>query len=388
MIHPAVAALLILCAPLQEPPPADAILKGRATLLRAAIKPYAAFLKADAAKGEILLRMETDSQEKAWPLDPDAEVRVHGSWGRLDELPAGERVWVWIRPDRQNKPKSVFLIADEISEQDIHQVPYALASVDPDKREIEVRRKLDGKKEESRTLKVPASIELPGKTGGTLYLQTAAGDVRRLVDAEGLEAIRRAQGERLAERWRKEGLPGSVAALHAQTGEAEVLLDHEAMRWGRSVKPGDRVKLLLAPAVEAVVTDARPWNEKTRLTLATFGKDLADLHPGARVRVSVKEPAADTLKAKIPPDAGRAREGAARAEWLLASTYCACSISGDGCTGMYYTLAACNGMTCGMPNRVRKFVSPLVEKGLADPEILERMEKEFGASIWKPHLLR
>jgi cytochrome c-type biogenesis protein CcmH/NrfF len=73
---------------------------------------------------------------------------------------------------------------------------------------------------------------------------------------------------------------------------------------------------------------------------------------------------------------------------MLASTYCGCSIHGDVCTGMFYTLAACNTMTCGMPNQVRKFVRTLIEKGLSDKEIFERMEKEFGASIWKPHLLR
>ena len=73
---------------------------------------------------------------------------------------------------------------------------------------------------------------------------------------------------------------------------------------------------------------------------------------------------------------------------MLASTYCSCSIAGDVCTGMFYTLAACNTMTCGMPKRVRGFVGPLIEKGLTDREIFEKMEAELGPAIWKPHLLR
>lgn len=55
---------------------------------------------------------------------------------------------------------------------------------------------------------------------------------------------------------------------------------------------------------------------------------------------------------------------------------------------MVYTLAACNSMKCGMPNRVRGFVRPLVEKGLTDKEILAEMEREFGAAIWRSHLLK
>ena len=55
---------------------------------------------------------------------------------------------------------------------------------------------------------------------------------------------------------------------------------------------------------------------------------------------------------------------------------------------MFYTLAACNTMTCGMPNQVRKFVRPLLDKGLSDREVFEAMEKEYGPSMWKSHLLR
>jgi len=55
---------------------------------------------------------------------------------------------------------------------------------------------------------------------------------------------------------------------------------------------------------------------------------------------------------------------------------------------MFYTLSACNGMTCGMPKRVLGFVRPLLDQGRSDREILEAMEREYGPGIWKQHLLR
>ena len=403
MIHCALAPLLLLAAAAQDAQETEKIIKGRATLLRTALKPHAAFLGFDAARGELRLRAENDAQEKTWPVDPDAEVRVQGGWGGLEDLAKGDRVWAWIRLDRESKPRSIFLIADEISEQDIHQVPWTLAAADPEKREVVVRRKLDGKAEETRTLKVAAPLEMSKegadavfrgpspvrvKPEGTVYVQTSGGELRRIAGPDELAALKEAQRDRLEARLRKEGLPGTIGSLHAPVGEIEILLDHEAMRWGRSLKSRDRVKLALAPPVEAVVLDVQPWNEKTRLTLAASGRDLADLQPGRRIRIAVPEPPAEVLHARIPPDAGRPRAGAARAEWFLASTYCSCSIAGDGCTGMFYTLAACNSMTCGMPNRVRKLVNPLLEKGASDKEVLEAMEKEFGAGIWKPHLLK
>ena len=53
-------------------------------------------------------------------------------------------------------------------------------------------------------------------------------------------------------RWAEEGLPGTVIFLHL-SGEMEFMLDHEAIRWGRSLKPGDKVKLQTTPPVPAVV---------------------------------------------------------------------------------------------------------------------------------------
>jgi hypothetical protein len=393
-----------------QEPTADKILRDRATLVRTAQKPYGSFVGIDAARGELILHMEAASQEKTWLLDADAEVRVRGAWGTLDDLVRGDRLWVWARVDRDGKPRAVFMVADEISEQVIHQVPYVLGSVDLDKKEVVVRRKLDGKTEQSRTLKLsealgvtlegadyhfrPSRPEKEGAApvrvtaGGSVTVRTSGDVLLDLMDSAALEAARDAQKARMDERWRKEGLSGTVGSMLPTVGELEVIVDHAAMRWVRALKAGDAVKILLEKPVNAAVLDLRPWNERTRLSLAAPGRDLADLRPGQRVRIGVPEPAADLLKSAFPPDMGRPREGAARIEWFLSSTYCSCSIAGDGCTGMFYTLSACNAMTCGMPKRVRTFVGPLVEKGLSDREILGQMEREYGPAIWKPHLLR
>lgn len=377
---------VLLAFLLQDAPKPDPIAKERTSLLRHSLKPHAAFLGAD-HDGRVRLRVDNDPQEKEWPLDPDAEIRVHGTWGAAGDLTAGERVWAWVRTDRDNKPRGVIMIADELSEQDIHQVPYAIVSADPAAKTIVIRRKLDGKTEQSRTLKVAAPMAMP-KAGVEVYVQTAGDELIRLVTAETLAELKAAQKARLEERWRKSGLPGTVSGLHLLSGEVEITLDHEAIRWGRSLKSGDKVTLNLEKPVQASVLEVRPWYERTRVTLVSIGRDLADVTVGKRLRIAVAEPPAELLRSPIPLDAGRPREPAARAEWILASTYCGCAVHGDVCTGMFYTLAACNTMTCGMPNQVRKFVRPLMEKGMSDQEIFQAMEKEFGASIWKPHLLR
>jgi hypothetical protein len=392
-------ALLVVFAAPQDPKGAEKILKERATLLRSTKKLYALFLEADPRKNEIRLRSEESGQEMIWTVDVDAEIRVHGWWGALEDLKRGDRLWFWVRPEREGRPPAVLMVADEISEQDIHQIPYALGSIDAARRRVELRRKPDGKKEEVRSLEMSAALTLSdegelllgtarAKPRDTVFVQTSGRELLRWVSPEGLADLKRLQKERLEARWRKNGLPGSVTGLHAVTGEIEILLDHEGMRWGRFLKGGDPVKIHLEKDLDAVALEVRPWNERTRVLLATSGKEIADVPLGGRLRIGIPEPPSEILASRLPSDAGRVREGSARAEWVLASTYCACSIAGDGCTGMYYTLASCNGMTCGMPNRVRKFLAPLIEKRMPDKELFEAMEKEFGPAIWKPHLLR
>jgi hypothetical protein len=61
------------------------------------------------------------------------------------------------------------------------------------------------------------------------------------------------------------------------------MLDHEAMRWGRSLKPGDSVSLQTPTPIKAVVKQVRPWRQHTQLRLVTAGVDQSDLALGQRV---------------------------------------------------------------------------------------------------------
>ncbi len=46
---------------------------------------------------------------KVWPIELDAEVKVNGWWGRLEQFKPGDRAWVWLKLDRIRNSKSVAL---------------------------------------------------------------------------------------------------------------------------------------------------------------------------------------------------------------------------------------------------------------------------------------
>jgi hypothetical protein len=204
------------------------------------------------------------------------------------------------------------------------------------------------------------------------------------MDAEAFEERRAEQKEMLRKRWLDDGLPGTVVFLHRFTGEMELMLDHEAIRWGRSLKPGDKVILAGKPEIAAVVREVRPWRERTQVRLVVSTTELAELSLGQRLALKVPAPAAEVL----PPDVDRPRVNRQeRIDWFLASIYCTCQIGGDGCTGHFYTLASCNPNACGMPNMMRKQIGEKIDQGLTDRQIYEELIKEKGPQLTKPHLL-
>src|SRR5262245_32940205 len=110
----ALAALLLLgtiawAAAAQDPPPAgkDAGVSkspakvnhaikevaGTAEFLRNIPKKFGAIQEIDAAKGSVTLLLDGDKEPTTWPLTPDAELKVRGWWGRLEQFANGERVW-------------------------------------------------------------------------------------------------------------------------------------------------------------------------------------------------------------------------------------------------------------------------------------------------------
>src|SRR5438132_5820861 len=93
---------------------------GTAEFLRSLPKRFATLRAVDAARRSVTLLIEGESLAKVWPLTVDAEVKCAGWWGRLEQLTPGDRVWVWFKNDRSQQPVAVAMLADEISEQDIH----------------------------------------------------------------------------------------------------------------------------------------------------------------------------------------------------------------------------------------------------------------------------
>ena len=56
-------------------------------------------------------RIEGKSDTRTFGLTPGAEVKIHGSWGRLDQLVTGDRAWIWMHKARKGEPSRIFVIA-------------------------------------------------------------------------------------------------------------------------------------------------------------------------------------------------------------------------------------------------------------------------------------
>src|SRR5207245_11556480 len=126
--------------------------------------------------------------------------------------------------------------------------------------------------------------------------------------------------------------------------------------------------------------------ERTQLRLVVHSKDQADLLPGQRMALRMEAPPPEVDRAVLPPDVDRPRSKSERIDWFLASVYCPCGVTGDNCTGDFYTLASCNPNGCGMPNVMRKAIAEKIDKGLTDQQIFEELLKEQGPDLVRQHL--
>src|SRR5579864_9699301 len=70
---------------------------GVAEFLRSVPKHFATLQAVDPAKRRVRLLIEGDKLAKSWELMPDAEIKVAGWWGRLEQFTPGDRVWVWLQ---------------------------------------------------------------------------------------------------------------------------------------------------------------------------------------------------------------------------------------------------------------------------------------------------
>ena len=195
-----------------------------------------------------------------------------------------------------------------------------------------------------------------------------------------------AQKAWLGKRWVEAGLPGTLTFHHVFSGELEFTLDHEAMRWARSLKSGDVVDLTADPPIKGVVKSVSPWRERTVVRMVVGELEASELKIGQRLHLKMQPPPETVEASPYPPDIDLPRTRVERAEWFLASIYCTCGVSKNTCTGDFYTLASCNPNACGMPNRTRRAVLKMIDQGLTDRQIMDKLIKERGANLLKPHL--
>jgi hypothetical protein len=363
---------------------------GSAEYLRSVPKRFGQVKGIDLSRRQITLLFEGEKSPRDWPLIDDAEIKIDGWWGRLDQLTAGERVWVWMKTNRKKEPVAIAMLADDLSQQDIHGVG------------VTVVKNADGKlvvKPETganRTLLVEKAVAVRGdkqdtassfSAGSKVFVKSVEDRAVLILDPPAFELRRTQQRQTLRKRWLDHGLPGSVSFLHVFSGEMDLTLDHETMRWARSLKRGDKVKLLADPPIAAVVKSVHPWRERTQVRLVAKSQELADLRTGERLHLAMNAPPSDVDNGKYPPDIDQPRTQSERVEWFLASVYCTCGVRGNTCTGHFYTLASCNPNGCGQPNAVRKQIAAMIASGLSDRQIFDKLLQQHGPGLTQPHLL-
>lgn len=311
---------------------------GTAEFLRLLPKPFGVVKAIDAKARTVSLLLDGEKTAKVWPVEPDAEVWVDGFWGRLEQFKPDAKVWVWLKLDRKKQPVAVAMLADEVSTQVLRHDP-------ADKKASQPKFTPD---------------EITSKVG--------------------------TQREYLRKQWDQSGLPGTLTFHHVFSGELEVMLDHEGMRWGRSLKEGDKVELTADPPIKAVVKAVTPWRERTTVRLVVGELESSELKAGQRIGLKIPWPAKEVDESPYPPDLGRKRMTDERVEWFLCSIYCVCGIGKDTCTGHFYTLASCNPNGCGAPEATREEIRDMIGKGKTDKDIWDALLKDRGVLMTRPHL--
>jgi hypothetical protein len=361
---------------------------GSAEFLRLLPKPFGVIKSVDPKANTVTLLLDGEKVSKVWPVEPDAEIKVAGWWGRLEQFNAGQRVWVWLKLDRNKNAKSVVMLADEISEQVIHGIRWNGIT----RGSFESGPIGESKATSDYTLtfgKETKTVIIPGRlrTDTDPYLlHTLEKNVPDLLNEDQYLSLHRKQKAWLRDLWQSEGLPGTATFIHVFSGEMDVMLDHEAMRWGRSLKYGDQVELTSDPPIKAIVKSVTPWRERTQLRLVVGELQSSELKAGQRIGVKMAWLPKDVDDSPYPTDIDRPRTKAERIEWFLASMYCVCGVGDDICTGDFYTLASCNPNGCGAPNQTRKEIGKLIDAGKTDKQIWDALVKERGPEMTRPHL--
>ena len=109
---------------------AQGLLKDKTVLLKHSPKHFVTVIGTDAKTRSLELRIEGQKAAREFVLEPDGQVKIHGWWGRLDQLVPGDRAWIWMHKPKKDERGRIFMIADEISEPKIHGLPYEVKGID------------------------------------------------------------------------------------------------------------------------------------------------------------------------------------------------------------------------------------------------------------------
>jgi hypothetical protein len=350
----------------------------------------------DVKRQRVTLLLEGEAEATVWPVRADAEVRYAGWWGRLDQFAMGDRIWLWFETDTAKQPLAISFLCDELSEHDLYAPLKVKAVTGAPPTAIVVETVRNGKPVERSITLGTAELWRGGaksplnslKDGEQVHVQTRGEEARLILDPAAFAARRSTQQAALRKRWTDQGLPGTLVFVHAERGEIELMLDHEAIRWGRSLQPGDKVSLQTDRAIPGAVRQVRPWHERTQVLLATDGSHRS--LPAASERVSLRlvhppQVADDDL---FPTGLDRLRSKPDRIEWLASSIYCTCGMH-DGCAGQPFTLAACDAVgktPCGLAKRTRQEIAEFVEGDFTDRQIVKEFLDKRGPNLLRPHM--
>jgi len=348
----------------------------------------------------VKLLLEGDKYVKTWPIAAEAEIWRHGYWGRLSQFHPKDRVWVWLNIDAEETPTSVAFLGDSLSQQYLNDVRWRVKKIsessgmgfESGSKIYDIKVKRGGIAHRIRRGGVQAMFDTPGPpTGKEVYLDVDNENSdfgSKIYEIKEFDALRADQMHWLRKHWRDDGLPGTVMANDVIGGELEVRLDHEAMRWGRSLKPDDKVTVVGKVQLELKVASVAVDRQCTRLKLSTVREpDAGEFSRGQRVGVKMKWPAKEIDESPYPTDIDRKRTDDERIEWFLASIYCTCPVNENTCTGQFFTLASCNPGGCGAPKTTRAELRELIAKKFTDKQIWDSLLKDRSPLMARPHLL-
>jgi hypothetical protein len=311
----------------EEKPPAP-----KGNYYKSLPKGYARLVALDAAARTIRFVWEKDGAERELPVRWDAELWRDGFWGAPEDYTPGERLWLVIDADAEDRWLSVRTIADGVSIQALFGDRYTVRSW-----HARAELKQDGGKQVEVALELDEAVRRNAPAVGEKVYFSARRDGERLVagsvlNAAAFDAARARQIKRHDGRVERDGLAAIVNDVSPVDGRLLLSVRRADTLWARTLKMNEKVRVELVgskrPAVEAVVWEVRPDYACAKVKLVAEGRALAPLKSGDEARLRPETPRHPDPD--VPPDPGRFKERSDRIGWFLSTIYCTCGMPHDG----------------------------------------------------------